>query len=87
METSYDILVVILASALAVLLILSIIAVVFLIKVLKQLKKITDKAEHLADNIESVSGFFKKTAGPVAFGKLLANIVEVVREKHHKKGK
>lgn len=81
---SYDILVIILAVTLGILLVLSIIAMVFTIKVLRQLKRITERAEHFAHNIEDVSEFFKKSAGPVAITKLLSNIIETMRDKKGK---
>lgn len=86
MEDTQKILVVALASALALFLIVAIIATVKVIQILQQLKRITDKAEKLADRAETVSEFFKYTAGPAAIGKLLSNISETVL-KHHKKSR
>lgn len=86
MEDAQTILVIILASALALFLILAIVAVVKLIQLLTQLKRLTDKAEKLADRAENVTEFFKYTAGPAAIGKLLSNISETVH-KHRNKSK
>lgn len=80
------ILVVILSSALAVFLLLATIATVKIIQVLNHLKNISEKAEKLANTAETVSEFFKYTAGPAALGKLVSNISEAVF-KHHKKSK
>lgn len=77
---SYDILVIILSIALAVLLVVSIIFVSVLIKLVNQLRVISKKAEEIVDDVESVSGFFKKAAGPVAVTSLISNIVSKVSE-------
>jgi hypothetical protein len=82
---SYDILVIVLSIALAILLIVSIMFVVVLIKLVNQLRVISKKAEEIVDDVESVSGFFKKAAGPVAVTNLVSNIVSKVAE--FKKGK
>lgn len=77
---SFDILVIILSSALAVFLLVGIIFVVMLIKLVNQLRIISKKAEEIVDDVEAVSGFFRKTAGPVAVTNLLSNIVSKVAE-------
>ena len=86
MGNSEQILVIILASALAIFLLLAIIATVKVIQILNHLKIITEKAEKLANTAESVGEFFKYTAGPAALGKLLSNVSEIVF-KHHNKNK
>lgn len=83
---SYDILVIVLSVALAILLIVSIVFVSVLIKLINQLRVISHKAEEIVDDVESVSGFFKKAAGPVAVTSLISNIVSKVAE-FKKKGK
>jgi hypothetical protein len=85
MGNAEEILVVVLASALAVFLLLAIIATVKIIQILNHLKAISEKAERLASTAESVGEIFKYTAGPAAIGKFLANITETVL-KHRKKG-
>lgn len=77
---SYDILVIVLSIALAILLVVSIIFVSVLIKLVNQLRVISKKAEEIVDDVESVSGFFKKAAGPVAVTSLVSNIVSKVTE-------
>lgn len=86
MENAEQILVVILASALALFLILAIIATVKIIQILNHLKSITEKAEQIADKAEAVSEFFAKTAGPSALVKLFANVVDAFRRGKSKKG-
>lgn len=85
MNTSERILVIILASFLAIFLALAITLLVKLIQVTKQLKEIADKAREVADNVESASEMFKKTAGPLALGRFFVNIADTVMK--HKKGK
>ncbi len=83
---SFDILVIVLSVVLALLLVVSIVLVISLIKLVKQLRIISQKAEEIVDDVESVSGFFKKAAGPVAVTNLVSNIVSKVAE-FKKKGK
>lgn len=84
---SFDILVIILSVAFAIFLSLAIVFVVVLIKLINQLRVISKKAEEIVDDVEAVSGFFRKTAGPVAVTNLLSNIVSKVTEFSKKKGK
>jgi hypothetical protein len=76
MSSAEQILVVTLASALAIFLILGIVAIYKFIQILNHIKNITQKAEHLAEQAEAVGSFFQKTAGPIALGKLISNISE-----------
>lgn len=87
MNTTEQILVIILASTLAIFLILAIVATIKVIQILNHLKVITEKAEQLVDKAEAVGEFFQKTAGPVALGKLISNIVGSVlhHDKQHKR--
>lgn len=84
---SYDILVIVLSIALAILLIVSTVFVVALIKLVKQLQVISSKAEEIVDDVEAVSGFFRKSAGPVAVTSMISNIVSKVADLSNKKGK
>lgn len=86
-SASTDILVVLLSIGMSIVLLFAIIALYYTIKVMRNLKSITDRAEHIAENVDNVSEFFKKTAGPVAITKLIANIVEAVRSKSDRKDK
>ncbi len=86
MDDAYGILVIILSVTLAILLVLCIVIAVNAIKLIKKLRIITDKAEEVIDDVEAVSGFFRKTAGPVAMTGLISNIVTKVTELTNKKG-
>lgn len=78
-------LVYILSFGMSIVLIFTIVVLYYVIRILKSLRSISEKAEHIADNVDSVSEIFKKTAGPAAIGKMIANIVEVVRNKEGRK--
>lgn len=82
---AFEILVIILSITLAIFLVLAIILTSVLIKLAKQMRNITAKAEVVMDDVETVSGFFRKTAAPVAIGNLLSNIVSTLTDR--KKGK
>ncbi|MBA3758755.1 hypothetical protein H0X10_03935 [Candidatus Saccharibacteria bacterium] len=85
MGNAETILVIILASFLAILLLVAIIATVKIIQVLNHLKHISEKAEAIADKAESVGDFFSRAAGPMAIGNMLVNISEIVFKKKFKK--
>ena len=87
MENAQDILVIILASALAVLLVLAIVVAVKTIQILNHLRRITETAEKIATTAESVGELFRFTAGPVAIGKLLSNVVDTVMKHRNKSTK
>ncbi len=82
---STDYLVILLSVGMSVVLLFTIIALYYTIKILRALKSITDKAEHIAENVDNVSEFFRKSAGPAAMAKLIANLVETVRNKKEDK--
>ena len=85
MENAETILVIVLASFLAIFLLLAIIAAVKIIQVVNHLNRIAEKAETIADKAESAASFFSKAAGPAMIGNFLANIVDVVTNKTKKK--
>jgi hypothetical protein len=81
---AFQILVIVLSITLGILLVATIILIIALTKLTNQVRQITAKAEEIVDNVETVSNFFKKTAGPVAISSLISNIVNTVT-KHNKK--
>lgn len=87
MSTAEQILVIVLAAALALFLLLAIIATVKVIQILNQLKKLTEKAEKVVDTAEHMSEVFTKAAGPVAIGRLITNIADSVFNHKSKRGK
>ena len=78
MENAETILVVVLASFLALFLLLGIVLLVKLIQITNQLKRIADKAEDVVDKAESVGEFFQKASGGFAVGKLFSHLANTV---------
>lgn len=72
---------------LAIFLAVGIVLIVAIIKLVNKVKFVVAKAEDIVDDVEAVSGFFRKTAGPVAITGLIGNIVSKVAEMKGKKGK
>lgn len=86
MNTSEEILVIILSTALAVFLILGIFALIKLNQILNHVNHITEKAENLADKAEEVGEFFQKTATSTALVRLIGNIAHSYRSGKQGKG-
>lgn len=86
MNTSEQILVIILSTTLAILLVLCIVATVKIVQILNDVKRIVKKAESIADKAEAVGDFFKASAGPAAITKLLSNIFNAHKSKNNSKG-
>ncbi len=87
MDTYTKLLVVILASVLAIMLVLAIIVLVKIIQIVNQVKEVVEKASKVADKAEAVGEFFQKTAAPIAISRLIANIVSNAVKAKRKKGK
>jgi len=85
MNTSEQILVVVLAVVLAILLVLSIAIAIMVLRLLKSINRITQKAEHLIESAEHVSDVFRNAAGPLAVFRVVQNIADLVSK--HKSGK
>lgn len=83
-SNAYEVLVLILATTLAVFLILAIIAAVKVNQILDQVKRVTDKAERFADKAESVGEFFATATAPSAIGSLIANLSDVMKKRKGK---
>lgn len=78
MENAETYLVIILSVTLTIFLIVGIILLTGLIKLTNKLREVADTAQQVAENVESASEMFKKTAGPLAAGKFLVNIADTV---------
>jgi len=85
MNTAEQILVIMLSAFLALFIGMSIALVASLLKLSKKMNEIADKAHEIVDKVENVSDMFKKTAGPLAFGKFFVNMAEAVAK--HKREK
>lgn len=77
MDTSQDILVIILSAALAILLVLAIIVAVLVIKILQAVRRISDKAEHVIETAEHVGEAFSNATGSMALFKIIRNIASM----------
>lgn len=85
MENAAEILVIVLASFLALFLLLAITVSIKLIQLVNHIRRIAEKAEYIADKAETAASFFSKAAGPALIGNLIANITEAVTKIHKKK--
>ena len=79
---SFDILVIILSSTLAVFLILAIIATIFLIKLMRKFSDAADSAKLAVENIQEVTNTVKK----VANGTVVANTLNTIFDKFKRSG-
>jgi len=86
MSTAAEILVIIVSAILAIFLIVAIIATVYIIKIAKRVRNITAHAENVADSMEDAASAFRRTATPLAFLRLISNIVEHASHGRKKKG-
>lgn len=67
---------IVVSAALTVFLILFCVALGYVISILKQVKRITERAENVADTVESAAAAFERASSPLAMLKLVGNIVE-----------
>jgi hypothetical protein len=81
LSTAQQILVIFLATALAIFLVLSIVIAAMVIRLLKTLRLIADKAEHLVESAEAVGNVFKNAAGPLGVFRFLHGLMDTVRSK------
>lgn len=72
---SYDILVIILSTFLAIFIALAIFATALVIKLLKSLQQIVEKGEQLVDTAEEIGNTIRRNAGATALLKLLLSFV------------
>ncbi len=76
MNSSFDILVIILSVTLAIMLVLSIVCLIKFIEVLNRVKVILERAENVAQKAEEMGEFLKKSAGPMALAKIIGGFVK-----------
>lgn len=84
MDSYEKILVVFLATTLAVLLTLSIIVLIKLIKLVNRVNRISEKAEAAVEKFADIGGVVQKFAGPFMFGKFMASRFKGKKEKRGK---
>lgn len=85
MDTASEVLLIIVSSVLSVFLIVLIITLGYFISILKQVKRITERAENMADTMESAAENIKNASSRVAVFKMIAKLVETAA-KNGKKG-
>jgi len=75
MNTTFDILVIVLSCLLALFLILSIITVALVLKLVAALRRVAAKGEQLIDSAEEIGDTLKRNAGAVGILRLLLKFV------------
>ena len=80
MNTTFDILVIVLSCLLAIFLILSIISAVLVLKLVKALRAIVAKGEHLVDSAEAIGDTLKANAGAVGILRLVMKFVSAMNK-------
>lgn len=83
LSTAQQILVVVLATALAIFLVLSIVIAILIIRLVKTLQGVAERAEHLVASAEAVGDVIKNAAGPVTVLRFVRSMVDLVAT--HKK--
>jgi cell division protein FtsB len=78
MENAETVLVILLSVTLIIFLVVAIILSISIIKLTRILREIAEKAQVAVSNVEAATLMLKKTAGPLAIGKFLTNIIDVV---------
>lgn len=76
MNTTFDILVIVLSCLLAIFLIISITTAVLVLKLVKSLRAVVAKGEHLVDSAEDLADTFKRNAGAVGLIRLLMKFLK-----------
>ena len=79
LDTASQLLLIIVSSVLSVFLVVGIILIIKLIKVAKGVNHIVVKAEGLVDSAEAAADVLRKSAGTLAFGKIVSNIADLVK--------
>ena len=85
MNTAEQLLLIILAAALAVFLVLAIIIASQVIRLLNRLEVIAEKAQELVNSAEATAEMFKSTVGKLSLLRFAHSIVDMVT-KHKSKG-
>lgn len=86
MNTTFDVLVIVLSCLLGLFLILSIIIAGFVLKLMSSLKRIVAKGEQVIDSAEAAAEVFKNAAGPLGAFKTVVNLIETVANHKKRKG-
>jgi hypothetical protein len=82
MNTAEQVIMLILAGALALFLVIAIVAAVYVIRLVKTLQIIAEKAENLVDSAESVGVMVKQAVGRLSLLRFVRSVVDMVHSKH-----
>jgi hypothetical protein len=80
MNTTFDVLVIVLSCLLGIFLILSIIAVALVLRLMKSLRQVVAKGEHFVDSAELLGETLKRNAGAVGIIKTLMKFMNMVNK-------
>lgn len=78
MNTTEQVILVILAAALSIFLILAIAAIVMVIRLVATLREIAQKAERVVTSAESVTELFRKASGPMTILHFVRGVADAV---------
>lgn len=87
LSTTQQIILIILASALAIFLILSIVIAVMIIRLIATLRLIANKAEHLIESAEHVGEIFKAATNPVGVFRFVQGLFDTMSKRKRTKDK
>jgi hypothetical protein len=76
LSTAQQIILIILASALAIFLILSVAIAVMIVRLIKTIRMIVEKAERVIESAEAVGDVFKKAAGPMSILRFIQGVMD-----------
>jgi len=79
-----SILVIITSAALTLFLIAAIVVLVLLARLLKAVRRVVERAEELVSTASEAAEMLRNASGPLAFFKLLRNVMQAVDKMHHK---
>lgn len=80
MNTTIDVLVIVLSSLLGIFLIVAIVAAVLVVKLVKSLRLVVAKGEHLVDSAEELGETFRRNAGAVGILRMLLKFMATVNK-------
>jgi len=87
MNTTFDILVIVLSVLLGLFLILAIVTISLILKVVASVRRVVAKGEQVIDSAEAAAEMFKNAAGPLGALKTFAQIIDTVAKHKRRKEK
>jgi hypothetical protein len=79
MNTTFDILVIVLSSLLGIFLIIAIVTGLLVYKLVKALRSVVAKGEHLVDSAEDIGEALRRNAGAVGMVRMLMKFISKVK--------